>query len=283
MRITIAGYGSIGRYIATVFGTKHEIVPYDPPLGIGRTADLVDTDFVFICVPTPTRDDGSADTSLVEDVVSRANPRVAIVCESTVPVGTTDLLISRHGKPLVFVPEYAGESAGHPFRDASQRSFFIYGGHGDAAQRVRDLYASVYPPEARHLITTPGAAEMAKYMENSFLALKVAFCNEFFDLCTASGVDFETARELWLQDWRVGESHTVVTAERGYGGKCLPKDVAAVCATGRELGSSMQIMEAVQSANARHRAAGIPEGLAATPAQGTQPEPLRPYAAVSDT
>ncbi len=97
---------------------------------------------------------------------------------------------------------------------------------------------------------------MAKYMENAFLAMKVAFCNEFFDLCEGFGVDFEEARGLWLQDWRIGESHTLVTPERGYGGKCLPKDVAAVCATGRETGVPMEIMEAVQHANLRHRAAG---------------------------
>jgi UDPglucose 6-dehydrogenase len=281
MRITIAGYGSIGHYLAGVFGSQHEIVLYDPPRGFGSPGDLVDTDFVFICVPTPPRDDGSADISIVEDVVSRARPSVAVVCESTVPIGTTDRLIERYAAPLVFVPEYAGESADHPFRDTSQRHFLIYGGYGEVVERVRDLYAGVYPASTRHFITTPATAEMAKYMENAFLALKVAFCNEFFDLCGAAGVDFKAARELWLQDWRIGSSHTVVTAQRGYGGKCLPKDVAAVIATGRELGAPMQIMETVQSANARHRAAGSAPALAANPAERTQEEAARPLAGVS--
>jgi UDPglucose 6-dehydrogenase len=262
MRITIAGYGSIGHYVESVFGTKHEIVAYDPPQGLGTRDDLTDTDFVFICVPTPPRDDGSADTSIVEEVVALAEPRVAIVCESTVPIGTTQKLIARYQKPLVFVPEYAGESEWHPMRDPSARTFFIYGGYGAPAEAVRDLFAGVYSPDARHTITTPQTAEIAKYMENAFLAMKVAFCNEFFDLCETSGVDYEDARQLWLQDYRIGESHTVVTGERGYGGKCLPKDVAAVCATGRELGVPMQILEAVQSANARHRASALSEAAA---------------------
>lgn len=257
MRIAIAGYGSIGSYLASVFGSEHEVVPYDPPLGLGSPADLVDTDFMFVCVPTPPRDDGSADVRIVEEVVSLAQPRVAIVCESTVPVGTTRRLIDETGKPLVFVPEYAGESAAHPFRDPSNRDFFIYGGYGEAAERVRDLYAGAHSPHARHFITDPTTAEMAKYMENAFLALKVSFCNEFFDLCRAAGVDYEAARELWLQDPRIGESHTAVTPERGYGGKCLPKDVAAICAVARELGTPMQVMEAAQAANIRHRAAGV--------------------------
>jgi UDPglucose 6-dehydrogenase len=257
VKITIAGYGSIGRYIESVFEQRHEIAAYDPPLDLGDARDLSDTDFVFVCVPTPPRDDGGADTSIVEQVIGLAAPRVAIVCESTVPVGTTQRLIDETGKPLVFVPEYAGESATHPYRNPDAREFFIYGGEPDVAERVRDLFATVYPAGARHFITTPSTAETAKYMENAFLALKVAFCNEFFDLCERTGVDYETARELWLQDWRVGESHTRVTTERGYGGKCLPKDVAAVCATGRELGTVMEIMEAVQRANVRVRAAAL--------------------------
>jgi UDPglucose 6-dehydrogenase len=261
MRITIAGYGSIGHYVESVFGTKHEIVAYDPPLGLGKLSDLIDTHFVFICVPTPPRDDGSADTSAVEEIVSLARPRVAIVCESTVPVGTTQRLIDTYLKPLVFVPEYAGESASHPLRDPAARSFFIYGGYGEAAEAVRDLFAGVYSPSVRHNITTPATAEMAKYMENAFLAVKVAFCNEFFDLCASTGVEYEAARELWLQDERIGESHTAVTAERGYGGKCLPKDVAAICAVGQELGVPMQILEAVQSANARHRVAALVQAV----------------------
>jgi len=256
MRITIAGYGSIGHYVESVFSRRHEIGLYDPPLGLGSRADLVDTDFVLICVPTQPREDGSCDTSIVEDVVRLADPRVAVVCESTVAVGTTERLIRSTGKPLVFVPEYAGEEASHPFREAQSRRFFIYGGYDPAASRVRDLYAGVYSGEANHFIVPPTTAEMVKYMENSFLAMKVAFCNEFFDLCQGFGVDYEQARGLWLQDWRIGESHTLATPERGYDGKCQPKDVAAICATGHETSIPMEIMEAVQHANLRHRSAG---------------------------
>ena len=258
MRITIAGYGSVGHYVESVFGRDNQVSVYDPPLSLGSPADLTDTDFVFICVPTLPREDGSCDTSIVEDVVRSANPRVAIVCESTVALGTTERLIRETGKPLVFVPEYAGEEASHPFRDAEARRFFIYGGYEPHVSRVRDLYAEAYPGSADHFIVPPTTAEMVKYMENSFLAMKVAFCNEFFDLCQGFGVDYNEARKLWLQDWRIGESHTLVTPERGYGGKCFPKDVAAICAIGRQAGIPMEIMEAVQNANQRHRASGTP-------------------------
>ena len=107
-------------------------------------------------------------------------------------------------------------------------------------------------------------AEVVKYMENAFLATKVAFCNEFFDLCSAVGVDYDWVRLLWLQDDRINPSHTLVTGERGYGGQCLPKDMAAVSATGRDPGAPMAILEAVQRANARHRSGGAAEALEAS-------------------
>ena len=255
MRITIAGYGPVGHYLERVFAPSHEVVLYDPPRGIGGDGDLADCDFAILAVPTPPGPHGAADTSVVEDVVAKASPRLAIVCESTVPVGTTERLIAETGKAMVFVPEYAGETEGHPYREMSARTFFIYGGHEPAVSHVRDLYKGIFP-NASHHIVPPSTAEMVKYMENTFLATKVAFCNEFFDLCAATGVDYEEARRMWLLDWRIGPSHTVVTPERGYDGRCLPKDIAAVIATGRELGVPMEILESVQRANARLRSNG---------------------------
>jgi UDPglucose 6-dehydrogenase len=264
MRIAIAGYGSIGRYIEGVFARSHDIALYDPALGLGRIEDLDDADYAIICVPTPTGEDGSCDTSIVEELVERINPRRAIVCQSTVSIGTTDRLIARYDKPLVYVPEWAGESLNHPYRRLERRSFLIYGGHEPAASAVQELYATGYGG-VRHHVVAPRVAEIVKYMENSFLAMKVAFCNEFFDLCAAAGVDYDEVRGLWLEDWRIGASHTTVTEERGYGGKCLPKDVAAVCSTGREMGAAMEILEAVQNANLRHRSPPDVMSRAGTP------------------
>ena len=211
MRITIAGYGSIGQYVGEVFGRCHDIVVYDPPKGLGRAEDLRDTDFVFICVPTPSLSDGRCETGTVEEVVAASQPRYGIVCHSTVSIGTTQRLIDTYRKPLVFVPEYAGESADHPYRRIDKRDFFIYGGYEPEVSRVRGLFESSYGWGVRHFVVRPTVAEIVKYMENSYLALKVAFCNEFYDLCRAFGADYEVVRKLWLEDWRVGASHTLVT------------------------------------------------------------------------
>ena len=262
MKITIAGYGSVGSYVAGLFSDLDPTL-YDPPLGLGTAHDLRDADFVILCVPTPQLASGACDTSIVEEVVRLADPRVAIVCHSTVAIGTTERLIEESGKPVVFVPEYAGEADDHPLRDPRNRRFLIYGGYEPAASEVQALYERAYGPGLRHFRVPPTVAEVVKYMENAFLAAKVAFCNEFFDLCEATGVDYDWARLLWLQDERINPSHTVVTAERGYGGQCLPKDIAAVSASARDLGTPMAILEAVQEANGRHRMRGVGAAAAA--------------------
>ena len=253
MRITIAGYGSIGQFVKQIFGRFHEVLVFDPPKGLGRPEDLNEADFVFVCVPTPSLSGGEYDTSVVEEIVEMANPKQAIVCHSTVAIGTTERLIQTYRKPLVYVPEWAGESSDHPYRQIENRLFFILGGYDPALSKVRTLFETVYGEDRRYFAVSPTVAEIVKYMENAFLALKVSFCNEFFDLCRAFGVDYELVRGLLVQDNRIHPGHTTVTPERGYGGKCLPKDVAAVCSTGRRMGVAMEIMEAVQRANARHR------------------------------
>jgi len=91
-------------------------------------------------------------------------------------------------------------------------------------------------------------------MENAFLALKVTFCNEFFDIASVLGVDYNELRELWLQDPRIGRSHTLVFPEdRGYGGKCLPKDVSALIQSATAHAYEPSLLTAMVETNARFR------------------------------
>jgi UDP-glucose 6-dehydrogenase len=85
-------------------------------------------------------------------------------------------------------------------------------------------------------------------MENAFLATKVAFVNQFYDLARAYGVNYNELREVWLADERVGRSHTMVTEERGYRGRCLPKDMAAIIHAARMVGGAA-LLEAVDRYN----------------------------------
>lgn len=251
-RVAIIGYGAVGRALADLFPGA---VVYDPPLGLG-TRDQVNTcRYAFICVPTPASEDGACDTSIVEDACAWLECE-HIIIRSTVSTGTTARLRRRTGKRIIFQPEYGpGETPDHPFKSLWDIRWIILGGPREDTIPVADLYKRVFNANITIHQTTAETAELCKYMENTFLALKVAFCNEFYDIAEGMGVDYNELRELWLLDPRIGRSHTFVFPDdRGFGGKCLPKDVSAIVATAAALsGAEPVLLRAILESNRRVR------------------------------
>lgn len=250
----IVGFGGVGKGLKQLFP---DATPYDPPRGIGRKDDVNRCRFAFVCVPTPMGTDGAADTSVVREVVGWIESEV-IILRSTVPVGTTDALCAETGKRIVFQPEYGpAETPDHPFNNLRNVRWVILGGRREDTRYVADLYKTTFNSDIVIQRTDARTAELAKYMENSYLALKVTFCNEFFDIAQACGIDYDELRELWLLDPRIGRSHTFVFPEgRGFGGRCLPKDLSEIIHLARSVGVSPELLEAVRSTNARMRAQG---------------------------
>ncbi|HET7099806.1 MAG TPA: hypothetical protein VFJ52_01540, partial [Terriglobia bacterium] len=113
-----------------------------------------------------------------------------------------------------------------------------------ATSLVIRAYQQFLGPSPHYYITNAKTAELCKYMENAFLATKVAFANQFYDIAQGLGVDYDELRELWLADDRVGRSHTIVTAERGYRGRCLPKDISSIIHVATQSGGA-PLLEAV--------------------------------------
>jgi UDPglucose 6-dehydrogenase len=224
--VAIVGYGALGHALQLMF---QEAVVYDEPLGIGSRDEVNQCRFAFVAVPTPERADGACDVSVVEDVVRWLEvPHIVVL--STVSVGTTERLVQVTGKRVVHQPTYGpGHTPAHPFSDLRSMPWVILGGERHHTVPVVNLYKTVYSAEVSIWQTDARTAELTKYMENAFLALKVTFCNEMFDIATALGVDYNELRELWLLDPRIGRSHTFVYPDdRGYGGTCLPKDARAL-------------------------------------------------------
>jgi UDPglucose 6-dehydrogenase len=126
----------------------------------------------------------------------------------------------------------------------------IVGGPQIMCDLVVSAFSSLPSVELNYYRTTALSAELCKYMENCFLATKVAFVNQFYDIAMALGVEFDELRRLWLLDPRVGVSHSAVTAERGFRGRCLPKDVAALVWLMAEHGGA-SLLEAVLDYNVR--------------------------------
>lgn len=235
-KIAIIGYGVVGKAMADVFHNK-DVLVYDKkrPLSNPRKKTIAKCDLAIVCVPTPMSKDGRADISAVEEVVSWLDTPLILI-KSTVPPGTTDYLKEKYGKRICFSPEYIGESRYHTHEykypsatNARSHTFFNIGGDQADCLAIWELFKDEMCVDTRVGFGSAVEAELTKYMENAFFATKVAFCNEFADICRVNGVDYDRVREMWLNDPRVSPMHTAVFKEaRGFSGKCFPKDVAAI-------------------------------------------------------
>lgn len=249
--VSICGEGHVGSIMHQLFPDAYI---YDEPKGIGTREEVNKCEFVFVCVPTPMSADGSCDTSIVDDVLSWLDPSI-IILRSTVPVGYSDNKRIERVKDglygaIVFQPEYYGETFNHPFENPHNRPWITLGGDIRVTKQVADLYKTVYTSDIFINQVDSKTAELAKYMENSFLATKVTFCNQFYDLANKFGINYDQLRETWLLDPRISRSHTFVYPnDRGYGGSCLPKDTAAIIKQGEDVGVDMKVLKAVEEVN----------------------------------
>ncbi|MGE3180534.1 MAG: hypothetical protein AB7N71_02810 [Phycisphaerae bacterium] len=248
-KIGVVGAGVVGSAMRKLCG--EDTVLFDPfkPEYAGNRDKINACDAVFIGVPTPMRDDHKCDTSIVEEAVEWVEAPLIII-RSTVAPGTTDKLVAKTGKKIVFQPEYLGETAAHVFGTMAEREFVVLGGTTEATSAAADLYKHYYNAYVKFYFCDAMTAEVAKYMENAFYAVKVTFVNEFYDIAQAHGVDFNMLREVWLADTRISRDHTFVYPEnRGFSGKCLPKDCNAIVQSCQERGYLPKFMQATLDIN----------------------------------
>ena len=260
-KVGIVGAGVVGQAMQRLVGP--DAILYDTRPGMPQDRDAINhCDVVFVCVPTPMADDGSCDTSIVEDVVAWIKAPL-IILRSTVAPGTTDRLRQKYGRRIVFQPEYLGETPAHVFGNMAERSFVVLGGRPDDVSAAADFYKHYYNAMVYFYLCDALTAEVAKYMENSFYAVKVTFVNEFHDIAKAHGVDFNVLREIWLADTRISRDHTFVYPDaRGFSGKCLPKDVNAIVRSCQERGYRPAYLEATLARNEDFLALNRPSAAA---------------------
>jgi len=212
---------------------------------------LADRDVVFVCVPTPSAPDGSADLSAVEAVVHRLGevlaPGAVLAVKSTVPVGTTRRLAKTllcAGIHAVSAPEFLRE--GHAVDDFRHPDRLVVGAVDDvAADAVCRAYGEQPGPILR---MSPESAELAKYASNAFLAVKSSYVNSLAALCGTVGADVGDVTRCMGADERIGGAF--LNPGPGWGGSCLPKDTAALVHTARKHGVTLAEVEACRVTNA---------------------------------
>lgn len=236
----LVGLGHVGRALHGALAPRFRLLCHDPLLAdsVPLATLARDCAAVFVCVPTPAAPGGGADTSIVRQVVAElacATPSPVVVIRSTVPPGTTQALAARHAPlPVVACPEFLREHAAAA--DLADATRIVVGLPAGAAPSVLAPLAPVWPvlsPKAHLVVTDAATAELAKYATNAFLALKVTFANQLADACAAQGVDYAAFARVLALDPRIGASHLAVPGhdgQRGFGGACLPKDMAALLA-----------------------------------------------------
>lgn len=271
-KLGLVGVGIVGN--AFYEGMKHafEVVRYDK-----FNANLSDVDSInglvestdgpiFICVPTPMYPDGSCSTENVAEVVediflsTKEGDKRIVVVKSTVPPGTVSCLNHVFGEKLqvLFNPEFLTEA--NPVEDFKQQDRIFIGGLPEATQIVADIYSVAFP---NVLIMQDGNAmitEMTKYVGNCFLAVKVSFANEIYQICNKLGIDYNAVIKMATLDSRLGKSHWMVPGPMpasdgtgrllcGFGGSCFVKDINALIAVAKTVGVNPTVLEAAWNKN----------------------------------
>ena len=217
---------------------------------LGAVGAVDGAEFVFLCVPTPQGEDGSADMSYVQAAASEIGPRLrrdaVVINKSTVPVGSTRVVEQALGRDDVHVvsnPEFLRE--GSAVHDCLHPDRIVIGSVNPvAATRVAKLFERL---EAPLIVTDPVSAEAIKYASNAFLATKVSFINAMANLCEAVGAD---VREVVLgmgYDKRIG--FEFLKPGPGWGGSCFPKDTEALIRTGDDAGYDFSLLRGVVAVN----------------------------------
>ena len=217
---------------------------------LGAGGAVEGAEFVFLCVPTPQGEDGSADMSYIRAAAGEIGPRLppsaVVINKSTVPVGSTRVVEQALGRDDVHVvsnPEFLRE--GSAVHDCLHPDRIVIGSaDAKAATRVAALFARL---EAPLIITDPVSAEAIKYASNAFLATKVSFVNAVANLCEAVGAD---VREVVLgmgYDKRIG--FEFLRPGPGWGGSCFPKDTQALIRIGDEAGYDFSLLRGVVEVN----------------------------------
>jgi len=250
-QIAVLGVGWVGGAVARYFQDEgRSPLLYDPPKGLGVGADLAAADVFFVCVPTPfDRDRGGFDLSYVETSIAAIPGEKTVVIKSTVLPGSTEEMQRRFPRHrLLFNPEFLREkTADRDFREPERQIVGCTSRSRDAADDVLRLL----PPAPFTRVVTATEAEMIKYFGNAFLAMKVVFANQMFDLCSRLGISYDRVSECSAADTRIGSSHMRVICDgyRGYAGSCFPKDVRALIQLGERLGVDLELLKTGEKIN----------------------------------
>ena len=239
MNIGIIGQGFVGNAVYNKFKNYYDVLTFDLDKTLCNSSfeDIsYKCKYIFVCLPTPMNKDGSCYSGIVEDLLIKLDmyskeisQSKIVVIKSTIPPGTTKKWNDKFDNlNVVFNPEFLTEA--NAIKDYENQNRIILGGPTKETLQLNSIFSKVFPT-AKIINTNSTDAEMVKYTTNSFLAMKVSFANEIYQICNKVNADYDKVIEYTTDDDRLGTSHWKVPGpdgDFGFGGHCFPKDINAL-------------------------------------------------------
>jgi UDPglucose 6-dehydrogenase len=251
--IGIVGQGFVGNAVYQKFKKYYDVVTND--LDENKSTSTLPNlvmicDTIFLCLPTPMKESGQCDLSILENVLGEMDLLVdnleserTIIIKSTIPPGTTKKWNEKYESlNILFNPEFLTER--NAVEDYNNQNRIIIGG------------PRPYTTEAHIIKTDSTHAEMVKYLTNTFLSTKVSFANEIYQLCEVVGIDYDKVVEYATLDERLGNSHWMVPGhdgDFGFGGHCFPKDLSALISLSEKYNTTNNVLKSVRNTNDKVR------------------------------
>ena len=256
MNVGIIGLGFVGSAIQKSFNLKNiKVIGYDKfkNNGIGKIDDVFNTNFVFLCLPTPFNEDKkSYDISAIDEtckILKENNYNGIIVIKSTIEPTITNILSNNYDLKIIHNPEFLTESTA--FEDFHNQTHIVLGkGKNVSAEELENLnnFYNKYYPEAEISLVNSEESECMKLFVNSFYAAKIQFFNELYLLCEKINCNYNFVKELMLKNEWINPMHTNVPGrnnELSYGGNCFPKDTNALLEFMKKHNTKHSVLEAV--------------------------------------
>jgi len=230
MKVLVVGYGYVGKAVASIF-KRQELTIIDPKFNISQIKDFSKVNFnaIFVCVNTPLNEDFKTLDAVLRDINKYTKKNTVVCCKSTA-LPNFYIKASKKYKniKLVYSPEYLSHHSN--IADFQSQAFCILGGEKPSCMKIKHIFSSRLSKLKNFFFTDIGTAAFIKYASNSFLAFKITYFNELYNIHKKTRLPstFNEMRDLLILDERIGLSHSQVPGRdgrRGWGGHCLPKDV----------------------------------------------------------
>ena len=269
--IGIIGNGFVGKAVKESFKKHFDVFIFDKDkrkANVETLNELISKcKMIFLCLPTPMNSDRSCHLNIVEDTLQKIDDwcdemdfygleQRTIVIKSTIPPGTTEKWNQQYKKiDVAFNPEFLTEA--NSIDDFKNQNRIIIGSTRKVGAKIKSIYSKVFP-KVPIIKTSSTIAEMIKYFTNCFLAMKVSYANEMYQICEKLDIDYDKVVEYAVRDERIGTSHLNVPGpdgDFGFGGHCFPKDLNALInlAEKQGLGLDVNVLKATLETNNKVR------------------------------